>query len=346
MNIAGTLFPIDYKLCHVVLFRHLHHFKFRKFSLSVLVLTHYQKIVRNYGIVPIKSIIRKMSDRVDITSDSSVPFHGKGDRYEGITIASDKEQCNLDVFPDKLKNSLELWKNTKKRAVWFKVYLDQSDWVPILVKNGFKYHHAKKDYVMLYVWLSSSEIDNVPPYAHTMIGVGAVVVNESDQVLVVKEKYFYKEPLWKLPGGYVEPGENLVDASIREVLEETGIQTEFVSVLTVRHGHGGMFGCSDIYIVLNLKALTNNISKCDREIADCQWMDIEKYLSHPQIHELNRFFVSKLQHHKKHDLKIDCHYGVHQVLNKPFTVYSAFKGDDQEEYQKIPFSSISGSSKD
>lgn len=46
---------------------------------------------------------------------------------------------------------------------------------------------------------------NIPPYAHTMIGVGAVVVNDKSEILVVREKY-YTYPHWKLPGGYVEPG--------------------------------------------------------------------------------------------------------------------------------------------
>ena len=38
-----------------------------------------------------------------------------------------------------------------------------------------------------------------------MMGVGAMVVKEDDEVLVVRER-FYKHPHWKLPGGYVEPG--------------------------------------------------------------------------------------------------------------------------------------------
>lgn len=62
---------------------------------------------------------------------------------------------------------------------------------------------------MMYKWLPVEESDNVPNFAHTTIGVGAVVENDGNQILVVKEKYFYKKPLWKLPGGYVEPGRNI-----------------------------------------------------------------------------------------------------------------------------------------
>ena len=38
-----------------------------------------------------------------------------------------------------------------------------------------------------------------------MVGIGAMVINENREILVVQEKY-YKKPHWKLPGGYVDPG--------------------------------------------------------------------------------------------------------------------------------------------
>lgn len=60
---------------------------------------------------------------------------------------------------------------------------------------------------MMYLWLPNEENCNIPIYAHTMIGVGAVVSNHKDQVLVVQEKYkILGKSFWKLPGGYVEPG--------------------------------------------------------------------------------------------------------------------------------------------
>jgi hypothetical protein len=58
---------------------------------------------------------------------------------------------------------------------------------------------------MMYRWLPTAEVCNIPPFAHTMVGVGAVVVNDAREILVVKEKYF-TIPHWKLPGGYLEPG--------------------------------------------------------------------------------------------------------------------------------------------
>lgn len=277
-------------------------------------------------------------------------FQGHLDRYNGVTIISDCEQCPMTEFPKKLdgnvlflsqnhKNcsiplleSLKNWRETNKRGIWFRVHLDQSDWVPILVRNGFKYHHARDDYVMLHLWLSQDEESNIPTYANTMLGVGAVVVNENGEILVVSEKY-YDRPHWKLPGGHVEPGENLIDAAIREVWEETNISTEFQSVLTLRHTHNGMFNCSDIYMVVSLKPLSLNIEKCDREIENCQWMNINEYLNHPNVHELNRFFVHKYLEYKCKNIRIDCHYGVHQILKKPYSIY--YVTDENNDHVNI-----------
>lgn len=66
----------------------------------------------------------------------------------------------------------------------------------------------------MYKWLPTGEVCNIPPYAHTMVGVGAVVVNDKSEILVVREKY-YTHPHLKLPGGYVEPGE--LRQAIREM---------------------------------------------------------------------------------------------------------------------------------
>ena len=57
-------------------------------------------------------------------------------------------------------------------------------------------------------WLPSDEPCQVPSYAHTMVGAGAMVVNDKNEILVVQEKYYKRPHHWKLPGGYVDPGKS------------------------------------------------------------------------------------------------------------------------------------------
>lgn len=102
--------------------------------------------------------------------------------------------------------SLEKWKTNNIKTVWFKIERNNSDWIPHLINQGFYFHHAKKNFVTLYHLLDLNY--DIPPYAHTNIGVGAFVLNElTNEILVIKEKHSsLPVSRWKLPGGYVEPG--------------------------------------------------------------------------------------------------------------------------------------------
>jgi 8-oxo-dGTP diphosphatase len=65
-----------------------------------------------------------------------------------------------------------------------------------------------------------------------VLGVGAIII-EGDRVLMVERG---REPLkgyWSLPGGVVETGERLDAAIRREVLEETGLTVDTVSVAEI-----------------------------------------------------------------------------------------------------------------
>ncbi|KAK2718297.1 hypothetical protein QYM36_005561 [Artemia franciscana] len=177
--------------------------------------------------------------------------------------------------------------------------------IPHLVNCGFHYHHALSDTAVLLKWLPSEEECPIPPFCHTMIGVGGIVVDEEDNILTVQEK-FQQKKYWKLPGGYVEPGEDLGDAAIREVFEETGIKTEFRSVLGMRHVHGFNFDSSDMYFIVQLAPLNKETVRCEKEILDVKWMPIAEYMEHPQVHALNRSVAAKYLECKEKGVFFGC----------------------------------------
>lgn len=218
-------------------------------------------------------------------------FPVKPDIYNGMTVDTRDLFLSDQEFEKNLSEYLTEWIKTGVRGVWFKVNIGNSSYIPILVKHGFLFHHAKTAYVMLTRWLPGDQPNLLPQYPYTHIGVGGMVINDKMQVLTIQEKY-HKKPHWKLPGGYSNPGEEFPDTAKREVFEETGIETEFVSVVSLRHNHQHIFNCSDIYVVCHLKPLSSAIKESKEEISRCQWMDVESYKSHPEVTDFNKFLIN------------------------------------------------------
>jgi len=151
-------------------------------------------------------------------------------------------------------------------------------------------------------WLRDDMEDKVPPYPNTQVGCAGLVLSENNELLVVKEwsgpqGNRTKSQRWKLPGGLLDAGESFAQASTREVLEETGVNCTYESLLTLWHRHNiPPHGISDIYVVCLLRPpppTTNDksaggtaIEIDPQEISDCRWMKVEEFLAiqnHPLI---------------------------------------------------------------
>ncbi|XP_065216980.1 uncharacterized protein LOC135843147 [Planococcus citri] len=265
------------------------------------------------------------------TSMSSTPiFNFSTDRFQGVTVKDEAEfSCDVEQFSNKLKHSLDKWVCDGIRTVWFYISLQHSMFIPILTQNGFVFHRvndASGQTLVLSRWLPKDKPSTIPPYAHTMVGVGGIVVNNKDELLTVYQSYG-KYETWKLPGGYVEPRENLTDAVIREVEEETGIKTKFQSCVLFRHTHQANFDCSDLYFITVLEPLTEEASEDSEEVLKVQWMPIEEFLNHPHVHELNKLFIRIYLQQKENKISIEKHDGIHPVTKKPYTLYYASAND-------------------
>jgi 8-oxo-dGTP diphosphatase len=64
-----------------------------------------------------------------------------------------------------------------------------------------------------------------------MVGAAAVVIDDGGRILLVKRGRPPSAGTWGLPGGLLDLGERLADGAYREVLEETGIESEIRDVV-------------------------------------------------------------------------------------------------------------------
>eukprot|EP01097_Dermamoeba_algensis_P009177 TRINITY_DN6356_c0_g1_i1.p1 TRINITY_DN6356_c0_g1~~TRINITY_DN6356_c0_g1_i1.p1 ORF type:complete len:184 (-),score=21.97 TRINITY_DN6356_c0_g1_i1:17-568(-) len=166
---------------------------------------------------------------------------------------------------------------------------------------------------MMTHWLQD-ETNKLPDYASHYIGVGGFVQNEKGELLVVSEKY-WNEPHWKLP----DAGESLVQGVIREVKEETGIDCAFISIICVRHRIKAFFEKGDMYWILRLKPLNEEINMDSSELSRCQWLPISDYISHPHVNNLNKQVAILAL--KNEDLM------VHEMKSFPFVGYDGVSTD-------------------
>lgn len=123
--------------------------------------------------------------------------------------------------------------------------------------------------------------------------IGGLVYNpKTRKVLLVQERNAIVR-IWKFPGGYAEAKEDLADTAVREVLEETGLQCRFHSLITFRHRHDGVFDCSNYYFVCLLLPINpdDTLHACEVEIETCRWFELNDALNH--LCGFNRFIFEQ-----------------------------------------------------
>jgi len=219
------------------------------------------------------------------------PLVATTNRFRGVVVEPDALPGDSELFEVQLRLSLERWAREGYRVAWLEVPIDRAALIPKATALGFVFHHSHPDRLMLTRRLQAGA--TIPLYATHYIGAGGLVINEVHELLVVWERVHrhHHRKYYKLPGGALKPGEHLIDGVMREVREETGIETRFEALMGFRHWHGYRYDKSDIYFICRLRPVTTDIQVQESEIAEAKWMPIDDYLTSEYVGTFNRQMV-------------------------------------------------------
>jgi 8-oxo-dGTP diphosphatase len=145
-----------------------------------------------------------------------------------------------------------------------------------------------------------------------------VVVRHDDDLLVIKDRIWQT---YKLPGGFIDDGENISQAVVREVYEETGIDVAFQEIISLGHFLPAQFGESNLYVISVATPLSTHIDiQDDQEILEARWMNIEEYLNREDVLPYNKAIVKSTLSDKK---GLSMHQGS-ELIKKPNLNYELF----------------------
>lgn len=116
---------------------------------------------------------------------------------------------------------------------------------------------------------------------------------KNDEVLLVKIGYGANRGMWMIPGGLVETGETIEDAVVREVREETGLETEIVRMVCLRSGkqeHNSEIK-TGLYIAFEVNAKSGMVKKDDHEIVDIRYWNINDATESAEVIELSKEII-------------------------------------------------------
>ena len=209
------------------------------------------------------------------------------DPYNGLTIQSEDLPKTKEKFETNLAYLIDEVKD-KRNLIWIYIDIKKSSFISIATNFGFTFHSCNSDYLLLVKVLKENAI--VPTLANHTLGVGAVVINKKNEILLIKEQI--RNEYYKLPGGHIDDAEMITTALSREVFEETGVVVEFEKIISLGHFYPHQFHKSNLYVLC--KAIPKSIKidiKDKEEISEAIWLNVDEMFIRDDIHNYTKAIV-------------------------------------------------------
>lgn len=127
------------------------------------------------------------------------------------------------------------------------------------------------------------------------LGVNAVVINESNEWLMVKKQYSGMKGMWSTPAGFVENGETADQAVIRELKEETGIEGVVKGIIGLRTGViNDIVSDNMILFLVTPTSCKITVDFPNEEIEIVAWRNPESLLLDPAVSPMVPYLINHM----------------------------------------------------
>jgi ADP-ribose pyrophosphatase YjhB (NUDIX family) len=124
------------------------------------------------------------------------------------------------------------------------------------------------------------------------LAAAGLMIDNDGKWLVVKKKYGGLKGKWSIPAGFVDSGETIDEAAVREVYEETGIIGEVLTILGIRSGVIKET-ISDNMVVFLLKKKEGILTPSTDEIECAAFLTPEELRADPDTSLMIHYFMGK-----------------------------------------------------
>lgn len=129
-------------------------------------------------------------------------------------------------------------------------------------------------------------------YLDPKVAVGAIIQDEHDHIVLVRRAIEPGYGKWVFPGGYVDRGEEVHVAAIREAREETGLDIRIERLINV-YSYGGRAPVIIVYAA----RMTGGCLGCDDESLEARFFSADAIpwdeLAFRSTHEALREFLAR-----------------------------------------------------
>lgn len=128
-------------------------------------------------------------------------------------------------------------------------------------------------------------------YENPLPAAAALVLNDRSQLLLGRRSVEPARGSWCLPGGFVEMGETMEQAALRELLEETGLRGRALSFIGCLHQESAFYG--SIIIFGYRIAITGGTMQAGDDMEEVRFFDLDNLPAVP--FETHRKLIAMLK---------------------------------------------------